>query len=206
MKKRRLNKHGASLAETLVTVLLLVIVLAAVTTGVHAMTTSYYQIRRKANAESLLMTASDVIRGDLRNSTAVYPDDDSESSETDASPLPDRYYCQSRYSVIGFANGDSVEGHKKEDGIQVLYYDEDTGKTTPKPLVTSATNTNELYTYITSPFTYTDATGTITGKIEVCDKSGKSQTGSVEITVRPFHFKTDDFGTPSPAPSATPGN
>ena len=195
MKQIKLNKNGASLAETLVTVLLLVIVLSAVTTGVHAMTTSYYKIRRKANAESLLMTASDVIRGDLRNSIAVYSENESGGQTLSL----DRFYCESRYSVINYQNGNGNEG------IQVTYYNDD-GSTTSKPLVTSATNTDELYTYIKTPFTYDDKKGTITGQIEVLDKSGKSQTGPVEITVRPFHFKTDDAETSSPDPSATPEN
>lgn len=186
MKKIRLNKHGASLAETLVTVLLLVIVLSAVTTGVHAMTTSYYQIRRKANAESLLMTASDIIRGDLRNATEI-------DGNTDSS----RFYCQSRSSVISYQNSND-ENNK---GIQVLYYNVDDGSSTSKPLVTSKTNTDELYTYIVTPFTYSQETGLITGQIEVRDKSGKSQTGKepVTITVKPFRFAANaedsDSGT-----------
>ena len=130
MKKIRLNQHGASLSETLVTVLLLVIVLSAVTAGVHAMSDSYFKIRKRADAESLLMTASDVISGDLKNVTSV---------EKNA------FYCESRYSYIQYFNSDK--------GVQVRYLgypDNGTSETlteqSEKPLVTDKTNSDQLYT------------------------------------------------------------
>ena len=72
-KKTMLSKlddmKGASLSETLITVLLLSIVLVAVVSGIAAASNSYQKIVRKAEAMTLLSTISISMEADLASAT-----------------------------------------------------------------------------------------------------------------------------------------
>lgn len=183
MKTIRLNKNGASLSETLVTVLLLGIVLSAVTTGVHAMSDSYFSIRRRADAESLLMTASDVISGDLRNVTSVDQDENGNKA----------YYCESRYSFINYVSNNN------DEGIQVQYFNYTDGGTLtaagnkPKPLVTDKTNADHLYTKLDSfePVLQDGVPQYFKYKIGVYSSDLNKEITSRDIVVKPLNKVAD---------------
>lgn len=193
MQETKRRKQGFSLSETLVTVLLLVIVLSAVTSGVHAMSDSYFKIRKRADAESLLMTASNVISGDLRNVTAINKDANGN----------DAFYCESRYSNIQYFNGD---GNK---GIQVKYLSysdndqlEEQSDQPPKPLVTVKTNSDHLYTsLLNDKVDWNNKYFEYTLQVFSTDDNSKP-IASQKIIVKPLNGSI----TSSPGPSATPEN
>ncbi len=64
--KRLLTDAGASLSETLVTVLLLSIVLAAMVAGIPAVMSAYRNVRLKADAQTLLATAVSAVTEEAR--------------------------------------------------------------------------------------------------------------------------------------------
>lgn len=68
------NKRGASLAEMLVTVLILSIAMTAVAGGASSSVRIYRQLRQKANAQTLLSTQINTLSGYLYDSTVETED------------------------------------------------------------------------------------------------------------------------------------
>ncbi len=64
--KRLCTNAGASLSETLVTVLLLSIVLSAMVAGIPAVMSAYRNVRLKADAQTLLATAVSAVTEEVR--------------------------------------------------------------------------------------------------------------------------------------------
>ena len=75
LKTSRNKKLGFTLSETLIAILLMSIVLAAITTGIVAAKNSYEKIVVKADALTLLSTVSLSVEGDLGSATNIASSD-----------------------------------------------------------------------------------------------------------------------------------
>jgi len=139
MKKRL--RAGFTFAETLITVALLSIVFLAISGGFVVFTRAYKSITRKANAQVMLSTAIMQVTDDFKNATVYY-------SSTNA------FETSSRGYLIKYVQDTSK-------GIIVQPFNQSTGKpdSTLKeiPLLTSKTNTDNMYT----DFTWGDSPCTI---------------------------------------------
>lgn len=170
MKKNR--RAGFTLAETLITVLLMAIVFMAITGGFVALQRSYKKITQKANAEILLSTAVMEITSDLQNATVYYSD--SKAFETDT-----------RKYTIQYGTTLQISDERPSLGIWVIPYPETAGSTLKAmPLVTDKTNTGDLYTDCTAPV-YDDTTKlfTITVKVYAADNPSQPME-SQDISIR----------------------
>lgn len=126
MKKRLCA--GFTFAETLVTVALIGIVFVGISAGFVVFQRAYTNITRKANAQVMLSTAIMKVTDDLKNTTVFYSADN--AIDTDARGYAIRY--------------DSTD---KSIGINVVPYSTDSNSELHSiPLLTSKTNTNNMYT------------------------------------------------------------
>lgn len=103
MRKRlreKWNRRGISLAETLVTVLLLSIVLSAVTAGAAASLRLYREIRKKADAQTLLSTAVMAVSENL-----YYSRDDQNGS----------FYSETAKGWVTYSNEDAGDGSERTE-------------------------------------------------------------------------------------------
>lgn len=110
MTKKIYNNSGSSLAETLVTVLLLTIVLGAVTTGISAARRAYQQIVRKADAMTLLSTIAISMEADF--STASSPVEKQITVTENGAEVQ-----RNVYSFNSGIRGYSIYFDNREDGI-----------------------------------------------------------------------------------------
>lgn len=93
--REKWNRRGISLAETLVTVLLLSIVLSAVTAGAATSLRLYREIRKKADAQTLLSTAIMAVSENL-----YYSRDDQNGA----------FYSETAKGWVTYTNEDTGDG------------------------------------------------------------------------------------------------
>ena len=74
LMRRKLNRVGFSLAETLLAILILLLVATVVATGVPAAKNAYYKVILGSNAQSLLSTTATALRDELGTAWNVQED------------------------------------------------------------------------------------------------------------------------------------
>lgn len=134
--KKIISTAGASLSETLVTVLLLSIILSAVVSGIPALMSAYRKVRLKAEAQTLLATAVTAVTDELRYAEQVtYAD----SSYT--------FYSAKRHATVQLVNGiysDETSDDLSSNGIFIV----NTASSSSSPLLTRETQTLGLHSSI----------------------------------------------------------
>lgn len=114
------DKKGFTLAETLLTVVLVLLVSGAVAAGISVVSRTIHKIQNKANAEVLLNTTLTLLSEDLKNTKAVVMTED----ESEVGYFRIRENGADVW--IGVKNGGSTAAGQKTDntGIQKIYYTE----------------------------------------------------------------------------------
>lgn len=163
MKKIRSSK-GTSLAETLVTVLILSLVFTAVTAGAGAAYHAYKQVREKADAETLLSTSILAVSEDL-----YYAQIDSDT----ATGKITKFYNGSLHCDETIAN--------YSDSVYHTYYT-DTADTAD-PIVADKTQSLGLYVQLTDDGIQYKGNGRFSFTMCVYN-SDKKLVDSQEVTVR----------------------
>ena len=145
-------QKGASLAETLVTVLILSIAVAAAAGGAAVAYNVYKQVREKADAETLLSTSVLAVSGELYEAADVTVEGTSSSTETASQ-------TETTGKVAYFYNGDlnyneviaNSTNSSSEKGIYHQYLDVDTGnEVSNDPAVADKTQPLDLYAQLSS--------------------------------------------------------
>lgn len=171
MRKLR-SAVGASLAETLVTILLLSIILSAVVAGIPAVMSAYREVRLKADAQTLLATAVTAVTDELRYAEDVqYSTDDY------------TFYSSKRSATIKLVNStyvvtESTSSDLSDHGIFIQNIT--TGNQTP--LLTRQTQTLGLYASLTPG---SMENGCIVYTVSVISSDGKV-IESTALKVRPI--------------------
>lgn len=164
------NNKGFTLAETLLTVILVLLMSGAVAAGIGIMNKTIRRIQNKANAEVLLSTTLNLISSDLKNTEAVAASGDKaeEGGET-------VQFLQIRENGadVWVSIGNSTDGSGSEEenaGIQKQYFTETVDSSTgavkysktgiSSAYVTKQAKTDALYTTIGS-ITYSNHVLTI---------------------------------------------
>ena len=80
-KKKIKSRAGFSLAEMMLAVLILLLVSIIVATGVPAARNAYYKVVLGSNAQILLSTATNALRGELGTARDILIDDDATKTE-----------------------------------------------------------------------------------------------------------------------------
>lgn len=163
--KKRLHA-GFTLAETLITVVLIGIIFLAVTGGFVAFQRAYTKITRKANAQVLLSTAVMEVTNDLKNATSY-------DTTNNAFFTTARGYSI-QYTLIDTATGTLVKPVPSDSGMVSL------------PLVTKQTNTDNMYVDV-SNLSYSATTHLFTVTIYI--RAAENSAGYLEkqeIQVRPY--------------------
>lgn len=149
---KKWSQKGASLAETLVTVLILSIAVAAAAGGAAVAYNVYKQVREKADAETLLSTSVLAVSGELYEAADVTVEGTSSSTETASQ-------TETTGKVAYFYNGDlnyneviaNSTNSSSEKGIYHQYLDVDTGKEVSNdPVVADKTQPLDLYAQLSS--------------------------------------------------------
>lgn len=170
-KMRKLRSAvGASLAETLVTILLLSIILSAVVAGIPAVMSAYREVRLKADAQTLLATAVTAVTDELR-----YAEDVQYSADY-------TFYSSKRSATIALVNStygtESTSSDLSDHGIFIQNI---TTKNTT-PLLTKQTQTLGLYASLTPG---SMENGCIVYTVSVISSDGKV-IESTALKVRPI--------------------
>lgn len=146
------SRNGVTLAETLVTVLLLSIVLSVVGGATTVAVRVYKQVRNNADAQTLLSTTAMAIAGNLHYSNNVEPEADSGTVTVTS------LYSETANATIWYQNS---SGNTAE--VELCYKGSD-DNTVSTPVVTDQTSTLNLravlsggllYDYDTHCYTYT---------------------------------------------------
>jgi type II secretory pathway pseudopilin PulG len=186
-EKQNRKKAGFTLAETLLTVLLLTIVLGGMTSAIAAAVNVYNRVRIRSEAEVLLSTAADAISADLSTARNIKLDSDGKTVKSFFSDL--RGY-QMTYQTETETNYITIEA---ADRLQTTENAQNTHNTSGAG--TSASSSQETVYLLTkgaqpmglypvlSQITLTD--GTLSYSLNVCKKDGKSITDTMTYYVRP---------------------
>lgn len=136
--KRLCTNAGASLSETLVTVLLLSIVLSAMVAGIPAVMSAYRNVRLKADAQTLLATAVSAVTEEVRWAEDVTFDNGTYE-----------FYSSRQNARVKLVNGsyDTSEAGLSSNGIFIQTAD----GTSRRQLLTQKTQTLGLYASISIP-------------------------------------------------------
>lgn len=136
--KRLCTNAGASLSETLVTVLLLSIVLSAMVAGIPAVMSAYRNVRLKADAQTLLATAVSAVTEEVR-----WADDLTFDNGTNGTYEFYSSRQNARVKLVNGSYGTSVAGLSAR-GIFIQTVD----GTSSRQLLTQKTQTLGLYASI----------------------------------------------------------
>lgn len=138
------SKQGASLAETLMTVLIMSIVLLAMTSGAGAVQRSYRKIVLKANAINLMSTLSTAINADLKYATDINTDDDGNVIS---------FYSKKRNIVMWFEAKE--DGETGQTFLYIKYVDKQNPSNDPEVLaVSKSIYTDDMDVVIEEPLQY----------------------------------------------------
>ena len=170
MKKRM--AAGFTLAETLITVLLIGIVFMSITGGFVAFLNAYNKITRKANAQVMLSTTVMEVTEDLKNATTYYSNKNA-------------FFTDSRGYSIYYAV-DEKSDETKALGAQAMVYSETSTTLKNLPLLTKKANTNGLIAVISDlSYDSTKDIFTVTVKIQVNDSTNE-EIEKQQIIVKPI--------------------
>jgi Tfp pilus assembly protein PilV len=169
MRKLR-SAVGASLAETLVTILLLSIILSAVVAGIPAVMSAYREVRLKADAQTLLATAVTAVTDELRYAENVqYSSDYS-------------FYSSKRSATIELVSVNNA-ADSSDNGIYVRKTNAAADENSKDiPLLTKQTQTLGLYASLTPG---SMENGCIVYTVSVISSDGKV-IESTPLKVRPI--------------------
>lgn len=145
---KKLNTSGGfTLAETLVTILIMTIVLSAITGGMMVARNAYRELSRKADAQTLLATSVSVITEDLSGAS------DFETAPSDCVDYSFKttargYRIAYRNAGSGSTDGSGNTSGEKGIYVQPMLTGTDVNTSIETPLVTQKTSTLDLYTKI----------------------------------------------------------
>ena len=170
MKKKVKNKHGFTLAETLLAVLILMLVSTIVATGIPAAKNAYEKVVLASNAEALFSTAITSLRNELGTARNI---------EIDGTTIT--YYNETRGTFskiyLNTTNPNTIM-------FQRSVSDGDMGKgSDPVWLVSKTASTGNLYVTYESITPLTDGIITIK-KLSVNRESGGSLTEPRNLSIR----------------------
>lgn len=168
--KKRLNQNGMSLSETLVTVLIFSIVMAAVVSGSSASLSVYKQVRQKADAQTLLSTGILAVSQDMYSAKDVVVSGDSVC-----------FYCDTRDGYVKYVNSYNDDksvyrllGQKSSDG-SIEWDDSST-----ESVLTSKTETLDEFIQIQN-LSYDTGTRCFTFTMQVCREGKVVETQDVTV-------------------------
>ncbi len=174
-RRKRWLRSGASLAEMLVTVLIMSFVMIAITGGIAAAVRSYRTISLEADARTLLATSITALSEKIEKTRAPEGSGEAAITVSGDGTIDLAYYEGSGTSVQIENNGES--------GIQVTY-----GENLTEPLVTDKTSTLGLYTKLESATCEGNAVTFSIGTYRMVDGAeqqvGSSRTVCVRSTVQ----------------------
>lgn len=133
--KEKMNKRGVSLAEMLITVLIMSVVFIAVTAGGSAAIRVYKSVRKKSDAQTLLSTAIMAMSENLYYSKDI---------EKDANNVVKSLYSETVKGTISYQNS-STDASNTEPSIycELISQDTDTSGSTTSSTSTSGTGSSE---------------------------------------------------------------
>ncbi len=170
MKKKVKNKHGFTLAETLLAVLILMLVSTIVATGIPAAKNAYEKVVLASNAEALFSTAITSLRNELGTAKNI---------EVDGTTIT--YYNETRGTFskiyLNTTNPNTIL-------LQRSVSDGAMGKSSdPVWLVSKTASTGDLYVTYESIAPLTDGIITIK-KLSVNRESGGALTEPRDLSIR----------------------
>lgn len=187
-EKQNRKKAGFTLAETLLTVLLLTIVLGGLTSAIAAAVNVYNRVRIRSEAEVLLSTAADAVSADLSTARNIKLDSDGETvisffsdlrgyqmmyHQTETEPHYITIEAAGRLQTAGNAQNThdaSGAGTSASSSQETVY------------LLTEGAQPMGLYPVL-SKITLKD--GTLSYSLYICKKDGKNITDKMTYYVRP---------------------
>ena len=176
MLKKIRKTTGATLSETLVTVVLMSIVLAAVMTGIATASNSYRKIVVRADAMTLLSTISVGMEGDLSLSQSQKNITVASNLETDTDHEMNsvQFNSQNRGYSMSYANKGKEICIVAKSGTGDIYI----------PVATGAAHTAELRSRLSS-IRWDDENGYFEYTIEILPKEGDTPILSQDYVTRP---------------------
>ncbi len=190
------NKHGFSLTELLVAVLILGMVSSVVAGGIPVAKDAYEKVTLSANAQVMLSTTISALRNELCTASDVKIGSITNGTFAEGSGTVIKYYSPSieNYSTLSIGKPKKSDGTEdsteKQDSILLTQYADSTstGKV-PRRLVSSSAGDHQLYvTYTGVSYDETNKLVTFT-ELKVIDEDGttraklKDSDNKVEIRI-----------------------
>ena len=117
-EKQNRKKAGFTLAETLLTVLLLTIVLGGLTSAIAAAVNVYNRVRIRSEAEVLLSTAADAVSADLSTARNIKLDSDGETVKNFFSDLRGYQMMYQRETETNYITIEAAGGLQTTENAQ----------------------------------------------------------------------------------------
>lgn len=181
------TKKGFSMAEMMMTVLLMSIVLIGITSGAATIQKSYRKITNKANALTVLSTLASGINADLKMASEIKYDDTTHVVSSFYSSMPGREI------VMKFSNIQATSTAPEMIGFVYLKPDIENGgeeESTPLPLLSKENYPDGLNAQISPlkfyPDTQKGQTGYFDYTITVYKDDLNSPLASQRICIRPI--------------------
>ena len=187
-EKQNRKKAGFTLAETLLTVLLLTIVLGGLTSAIAAAVNVYNRVRIRSEAEVLLSTAADAVSADLSTARNIKLDSDGETVKNFFSDLRGYQMMYQRETETNYITIEAAGGLQTTENAQNTHNASGAGTSASSSqetvyLLTKGAQPMGLYPVLSEITLNTD--GTLSYSLNVCKKDGKSITDKMTYYVRP---------------------
>ena len=168
--QRKLNSRGLSLAETLITIIILSIILSAVTGGSVVALRVYRQVRRKADAQTLLSTTINAMAENLYYSHDVSVDNNGNVIS---------FYSETLGFTTSYSNGIMAGKDNKTLDTIVYTVNADDGTRTTYPIVSNKTQTLNQNVKLVGNMQYNSGYYTFT--VSVSDSNGEIEEETAQI-------------------------
>lgn len=168
--QRKLNSRGLSLAETLITIIILSIILSAVTGGSVVALRVYRQVRRKADAQTLLSTTINAIAENLYYSRDVSVDNNGNVIS---------FYSETLGFTTSYSNGIMAGKDNKTLDTIVYTVNADDETMTTYPIVSNKTQTLNQNVKLVGNMQYNSGCYTFT--VSVSDSNGEIEEETAQI-------------------------
>ena len=168
--RRKLNSRGLSLAETLVTIIILSIILIAVSGGSVVALRVYRQVRRKADAQTLLSTTINAMAENLYYSRNITVDNNGNVVS---------FYSETLGLTISYSNGTTAG--KDNNTLDTIVYtvSKDDGTIAVYPIVSSKTQPLGQNVKLKGNIQYNSGCYTFT--VSVSDSEGEIEEETAKI-------------------------
>lgn len=168
--QRKLNSRGLSLAETLITIIILSIILSAVTGGSVVALRVYRQVRRKADAQTLLSTTINAMAENLYYSRDVSVDNNGNVIS---------FYSETLGFTTSYSNGIMAGKDNKTLDTIVYTVNADDETMTTYPIVSNKTQTLNQNVKLVGNMQYNSGCYTFT--VSVSDSNGEIEEETAQI-------------------------